>query len=101
MKSVLTFDILKRVEYQNQNISFAAQQACVDMLNRYGDDGGVIGLDKDGNVAIGFSSEQMSWAYQNNDQTVRYGLNDRVGFDYDIEQCKNKDCLPPIPVPTK
>lgn len=103
MKSVLTFDILKRVEYQNQNISYAAQTACDEMLQRYGDDGGVIGLDKDGNVAIGFSSDQMSWAYQNNDRTVRFGLNDRVGFDYDVENCENKidSCLPPIPLPTK
>lgn len=102
MKSVLTFDILKRVEYQNQNISYAAQTACDDMLRRYGDDGGVIGVDKDGNVAVGFSSDQMSWAYQNSDETVRFGLNRNEEFNYNIENCKNKidSCLPPIPIPT-
>lgn len=102
MKSVLTFDILKRVEYLNQNISYAAQTACDDMLARYGDDGGVIGLDKDGNVAIGFSSEQMSWAYQNNDENVHFGLSKGEDFIYNIQNCKNKidECLPPTPIPT-
>jgi isoaspartyl peptidase/L-asparaginase-like protein (Ntn-hydrolase superfamily) len=102
MKSVLTYDILKRVEYQNQNISYAAQTACDEMLARYGDDGGVVGLDKDGNVAHAFSSSQMSWAYQNNDMTVHYGLHVNEDREYNIENCKNKidECLPAIPIPT-
>lgn len=101
MKSVLTFDILKRVEYGNQNISYAAQTACDDMLKRYNDDGGVIGLDKNGNVAHAFSSSQMSWAYQNNDQTVRFGLHKNEEWDYNIANCKNRidECLPVTVVP--
>lgn len=102
MKSVLTFEILKRYEYLNQPIGRAAQEACDEMLARfppYGD-GGVVGLDKDGNIAIGFSSEQMSWAYQNNNQTVHFGLNPGDDFLYDIVECKTKNCIPsPPPTP--
>lgn len=95
MKSVLTLEILKRVQYTNQNLTQAAQEACDEMLQRWPDgDGGVIGVDKDGNVGIGFSSEQMSWAYQNEDNIVHYGINHGDNFIYDIEKCKTENCIP-------
>lgn len=93
MKSVLIFDILKRVEYRGENIQSASQQACDDMEARYNDDGGVVGLDKNGNRAVGFSSDQMSWAYQNNNQTVYYGINPGDNYVYNIADCRNKNCI--------
>lgn len=91
---MLTLEILKRVEYLNQDINRAAQEACDEMLQRWPEgDGGVIGVDKNGTVAIGFSSEQMSWAYQNDDLKVHYGINHGDNFEYDIEKCKTEDCF--------
>jgi L-asparaginase / beta-aspartyl-peptidase len=93
MKAVLVYDILKKVDYENKSIQQAAQEACDNMLDRFKDDGGVIGLDKDGNVAIAFSSKQMSWAYQNATNIVHYGVNKNEFLQYDVEECKNKQCI--------
>lgn len=93
MKSVLIYDILKRTNLTGIDIQDAAQQACDEMLQRYDDDGGVIGVDKNGKIAIGFSSDQMSWAYQNRDNEIHYGINPNDDFTYNIEECRNKNCF--------
>lgn len=80
MKAVLVFDILKRMEYLGEDIQSAAQKACDEMTKRFDGDGGVIGIDKDGNVAVAFSSEQMSWAYRKGEQ-VFYGVNPGEVFE--------------------
>lgn len=54
------------------------------MTERFGGDGGVVAIDKDGNVGIAFSSEQMSWAYQK-EKTVHYGINRGDDFEFDVE----------------
>lgn len=74
MKSVLVFDILKRMEYLGEDIQTAAEFACNKMTERFDGVGGVIAIDKEGNLGIAFSSEQMSWAYQQGDW-VWYGVN--------------------------
>ena len=74
IKAVLVFDILKRMEHLGEGIQTAAQKACDSMTARFNGDGGVIGIDKEGNVGIAFSSEQMSWAYQKGDKLF-YGVN--------------------------
>lgn len=84
MKAVLVFDILKRMEYKGQTIQEAAQEACDSMTARFDGDGGVIGIDKEGNVGVAFSSEQMSWAYQKGNK-VFYGVNPGENFERDVE----------------
>lgn len=74
MKSVLVYDIIKRMDFLKQNSQTAAQEACDEMTRKFDGDGGVIGIDKDGNVVIAFSSDQMSWAYQRGSK-VFYGIN--------------------------
>lgn len=74
MKAVFVFDILKRMEYLGESIQTAAENACKRMSERFDGDGGVIAIDKEGNVGIAFSSEQMSWAYQKGD-ILLYGIN--------------------------
>jgi beta-aspartyl-peptidase (threonine type) len=94
MKSVLAFDILKRVQYiPAKSLQQHAQEACDEMKAFYEDDGGVVGLDKNGNMAAAFSSDQMSWAFQNNAQNIKYGINPDETFEYDIEACKNRNCV--------
>jgi beta-aspartyl-peptidase (threonine type) len=72
MKAVLCYDIVKRVQYLNENLSEASQNACDDLV-KFDGTAGVIALDKDGNVGIGFSSNNMAWAYQK-DNTLYYGI---------------------------
>lgn len=62
------------MEYLGEDIQTAAETACNRMTERFEGDGGVIGIDKNGNVGIAFSSDQMSWAYQKGN-TVYYGVN--------------------------
>lgn len=83
MKAVLVFDILKRMEYLGEDIQTAAQTACDNMTARFDGDGGVIAIDKDGNVGVAFSSEQMSWAYQKGD-TVYYGVHKGERLEYKV-----------------
>lgn len=67
-----------------EDIQTASQNACENMTERFGGDGGVVAIDKDGNVGIAFSSEQMSWAYQK-EKTVHYGINRGDDFEFDVE----------------
>lgn len=65
MKSVLTHDIIKRMEYLGENIQTACENACNTMTKRFNQTGGVIALDKYGKVGIAFTSRNMAWAYKN------------------------------------
>lgn len=84
MKAVLVFDILKRMEYLGEDIQTAAETACEKMTESFDGDGGVIAIDKDGNIGIAFSSEQMSWAYQKGNK-VTYGVNPGDQFELIVE----------------
>lgn len=84
MKAVLVFDILKRMEYLGEDIQTAAETACAKMTARFDGDGGVIAIDKNGNVGVAFSSDQMSWAYQKGN-TVFYGVNPGERFEQTAE----------------
>lgn len=50
MKAVLNFDIIKRMEYLGQSLQDAATDACNEMTARFGGDGGIVGIDKDGEI---------------------------------------------------
>jgi isoaspartyl peptidase/L-asparaginase-like protein (Ntn-hydrolase superfamily) len=80
----LVYDILKRVQYKNESIQIAAQTACDLMLERHRGSGGVIAIDKNGNVGIGFSSSHMAWAYQKANK-VYYGVDKNQQFEMDVE----------------
>jgi isoaspartyl peptidase/L-asparaginase-like protein (Ntn-hydrolase superfamily) len=54
------------------------------MLERHRASGGVVGLDENGNVGIGFSSSQMAWAYQKG-KKVYYGVDKNQQFEIDVE----------------
>jgi beta-aspartyl-peptidase (threonine type) len=82
MKAVLSHDIIKRMEYLKQDIQTAAQEACDEMTRKFDGDGGVIGIDRGGNIAVALSSDQMSWAYQKGDK-VFYGINPGDNFSED------------------
>lgn len=84
MKAVLVFDVLKRMEYLGEDIQTAVEYACNSMTRRFDGDGGVIAIDKEGNVGIAFSSNQMSWAYQKGNK-VFYGVNPNEKLELTVE----------------
>jgi len=84
MKAVLVFDILKRMEYLGEDLQTAAEFCCQQMTENFGGDGGVIAIDKEGNVGIAFSSNQMSWAYQKGN-IVYYGINPGEVLEHIVE----------------
>ena len=60
-------DICSLMEYRAMPIQNAADMVIKQKLQKLGGDGGVIGLDKFGNIGISFNSEGMYRAYINSD----------------------------------
>jgi isoaspartyl peptidase/L-asparaginase-like protein (Ntn-hydrolase superfamily) len=80
MKAVLVFDILRTANLTRTSFKKTATKKVTEMMDRYKQDGGVIGIDKNGNIAKAFSSPQMSWAYQKSDRSIHYGVNPGEDF---------------------
>ena len=55
IRSTVAHDICARVQYRNMTIQAAADSVVKDLLRPAGGDGGVIGLDKNGDVAMSFN----------------------------------------------
>lgn len=68
MKACLSHDIIKRMEYLNEDAQKATAHSCKSMTARLTGTGGAITIDKNGNVGISFTSERMAWAYQKGDK---------------------------------
>lgn len=60
-------DISSIMEYQAQTVQAAADQVIKRKLQKLGGDGGIIAVDKFGNIGISFNSEGMYRAYINKD----------------------------------
>ena len=60
-------DISAMMEYQAAPVQMAADRVIKQKLQKLGGDGGVIAMDKSGNMAISFNSEGMYRAYINSD----------------------------------
>ena len=58
-------DIAAQMEYQAMPIQRAADRVIKEKLQKMGGDGGIIAIDKFGNMAISFNSEGMYRAYIN------------------------------------
>ena len=56
-------DICARVEYKGMSVQAAADEVVQQVLKKAGGEGGVIGLDRAGNVAMSFNSTGMSRGY--------------------------------------
>jgi len=62
IRNVVAYDIAARMKYQNSSLKDAAQ-ASIDNLSSKKGEGGVIALDKKGNIAISFNSSGMFRGY--------------------------------------
>ncbi|MHC9511003.1 isoaspartyl peptidase/L-asparaginase family protein [Kangiella sp. M94] len=59
IRAAVAYDICALVEYKGETIQEAADIVIKDKLKEMGGDGGVIGLDKDGNIMMSFNTPGM------------------------------------------
>ncbi len=63
IRSVVGHDISALMEYKGMSVKDAAETVVMDKLVKIGGDGGVIAIDKDGNMAMPFNTSGMYRAY--------------------------------------
>lgn len=78
MRACLAHDVIKRMDYLKEDIQTASENACKKMLKEFKGTGGVVGIDRDGNESIAFTSQRMAWAYQKDSSTVHFGIKKNV-----------------------
>ena len=64
IRNVVAYDISAMMEYQNKNLKDAARISIHDKVGNMGATGGVIGIDKNGNVMMEFNSPGMYRGYK-------------------------------------
>jgi beta-aspartyl-peptidase (threonine type) len=69
MLASAAYDVAARMKYKNSDLIEAAQ-ATVDYLRDIGGEGGLIAVDRRGNVALPFNSEGMYRGYVNSDSEI-------------------------------
>lgn len=84
MRACLAADVVKRMDYKKESIQTACESACKRMKDDFKGTGGVIGIDKDGQIGIHFTSQRMAWAYQRGSK-MHFGI--RTKDDYEQEVC--------------
>lgn len=60
-------DISSLMEYKNYTLNEAASEVIIKKLGKLGGDGGIIGIDKNGNIAMPFNTSGMYRGYYLND----------------------------------
>jgi beta-aspartyl-peptidase (threonine type) len=69
IRSVVAYDISAMMEYQNLTLQQAADQVVMKKLVERGGEGGVIALDRNGNIAMPFNSKGMYRGYMKSNGT--------------------------------
>ena len=64
IRNVVAYDISAMMEYQNKSMEEAAKISIFDKVGKMGATGGVIGIDKDGNIVMEFNSPGMYRGYK-------------------------------------
>jgi beta-aspartyl-peptidase (threonine type) len=67
IRYTVAHDICARVQYKSEKVQAAADAVVQDELKKAGGEGGVIGMDRAGNVAASFNSTGMSRGYVGED----------------------------------
>ena len=70
IRSVVAYDISALMEYRGLSLKEAANTVVMDKLVKLGGEGGVIAIDKDGNIAMPFNSAGMYRGYVLEDRKV-------------------------------
>lgn len=64
IRNVVAYDVAALMEYKNMSLLDAANYVVNEKLVKLGGDGGLIAIDKDGNIAMPFNTEGMYRGYQ-------------------------------------
>ena len=71
IRYAVAHDICARVLYKNISLNQAADEVINDELIKAGGDGGIIGLDKNGNIVMTFNTAGMYRGYKTNDSPAQ------------------------------
>ena len=71
IRSVVAYDISALMEYKGLSVKDAADEVVMKKLVARGGEGGVIVLDKNGNIAMPFNSEGMYRGYIKSDGSTK------------------------------
>lgn len=63
IRCVTAYDVSAMMEYQNKTLQEAAELAIHDKLEKLGGTGGLVGIDKDGNICLPFNTKGMYRGY--------------------------------------
>mmetsp|Transcript_14676 Transcript_14676/g.33735 ORF Transcript_14676/g.33735 Transcript_14676/m.33735 type:complete len:311 (+) Transcript_14676:3-935(+) len=70
MRAVTAYDVSSRMEYKGLSLKDAVNESIMDRLTEIGGDGGLVAMDKDGNIEMPFNCEGMYRASKNTQHTV-------------------------------
>ena len=65
MRAVTAYDVSARMEYKGLDLATAVKEAVMDRLTEIGGDGGLVAMDKFGNICMPFNCEGMYRASRN------------------------------------
>jgi len=70
MRAVTAYDVSSRMEYKGLSLKDAVNESIMDRLTEIGGDGGLVAMDKDGNIEMPFNCEGTYRASKNTQHTV-------------------------------
>lgn len=70
IRHVVAYDLSALMEYKNMTLKEAANYIVMDKLKKAGGKGGLIALDRNGNIAMVFNTAGMFRGYKKEDETV-------------------------------
>lgn len=65
MRAVTAYDVSCRMEYKGLNLAAAVKESIIDRLTEIGGDGGLVAMDREGNICMPFNCEGMYRASRN------------------------------------
>jgi L-asparaginase / beta-aspartyl-peptidase len=71
IKSVVAYDVSCMMEYKNLSLHNACNEVVNEKLKAIGGEGGLIAIDKDGNIELCFNSEGMYRAHAKSDGVIK------------------------------
>lgn len=74
MRNVVAYDISAMMEYKGISIEKAAKEVIQNKLTKLGGDGGIIGLDKNGNIVMEFNTAGMYRASIDKEEKLTIGI---------------------------
>jgi beta-aspartyl-peptidase (threonine type) len=74
IRSVVAHDVSALMEYAGLSLRDACEKVVLDKLVKIGGEGGLIAVDREGNVSLVFNSEGMYRAWQVEDEKIQIGI---------------------------